>query len=389
MSCCLCHEKEWLTQKDTAYYFNALFIEDLHQRLNIDLTSLTDMIQLVRSYRTAIEHIKRVIKDQHRHCSYCSECGHSLSVDASQHNYILEAAAHYYSGLSDQQCNVLGKLTNCIDEMVAIDEMIGMNNIKEEFIRLMKFLATIDPGDLQKNSFLMHMVIMGPPGHGKTEIAKLLGNAFKKSGLLTSDKFVIATRANLIGKYCGHTAKETTAMFDQARGGVIFIDEVYSLGNPEKRDVFTGECINTINQLLSERTDTLCIIAGYEKEIATSFFSYNPGLERRFPWRFTIKQYTEQDLVDIFMKKMKDMGHEVLPGALIADDLKCNMFPNAGGDIVNLVTNCMLAYYDNSFLQGNANRPINRADVQGGMARYIKNRKPSKIVDEPPMGMYT
>jgi SpoVK/Ycf46/Vps4 family AAA+-type ATPase len=310
----------------------------------------------------------------------------------AEHDNILEGVSHYYTGLSDEQCRVLDKLTNCIDEMLVIDQMIGMDEIKGEFVRLLKFLSTIEPGELKKNSFLMHMVIMGPPGHGKTEIAKLLGNALKKSGLLTSDKFVVATRADLIGKYCGHTARDTTAVFDRARGGVIFIDEVYALGNPEKQDVFTGECINTINQLLSERTDTLCIVAGYENEIDTCFFSYNPGLERRFPWRFNIKPYTEQDLVDIFHKKLKDTGQSAMPDALFPSDIKKHkeLFSNAGGDIVNLVTNCMLSYYDNLFLQGPAGRPINRADVLGGMKRYIANRKTAgrSIDSGPPSGMY-
>jgi len=299
-------------------------------------------------------------------------------------------AVQYYSGLNDQQYGILNKLTICFNELVAIDEMIGMEEIKGEFVRLVKFLSSIDPKELRQNSFLMHIVIMGPPGHGKTEIARLLGNAFQKSGLLTSDKFVTAGRAELIGAYCGHTARETTKMFDKARGGVIFIDEVYSLGNTEKRDVFTGECIDTINKLLSERTDTLCMIAGYEEEIETRFFAYNKGLERRFPWRFRIKPYTEADLVEIFKKKINDIGHQIQNDALLPSDLKMHRhaFPNAGGDIVNLTTNTMLAYYDNCFLQGQTGRPINRLDVQNGLTRYLANRKPKPDMTAP-IGMYT
>lgn len=390
MVCCMCNNDSWLNLIDNSYFHDATIIEAFHYNMNTDITCLNDMIVLVRSYQEMIDSIKNVIQKRHNKCSNCALCGHVLSVDKSDHNDILESAVNYYTGIKVKQTNILCKLANCLDEMVAIDTMIGMENIKSEFIRLLKFIASIDPSELKKNPFLMHMVIMGPPGHGKTEIAKLLGRAFMKSGLLMSNKFEIATRADLIGSFCGHTAKATTAMFDKARGGVIFIDEVYSLGNPEKRDVFTGECINTINQLLSERSDTLCIIAGYEHEIDTCFFSYNSGLERRFPWRFSIKQYSSQDLVDIFNMKILNRGITLEEGALRASDIAENkgMFENAGGDILNLVTNCMLSYYDNKFLTNFSNTDITRNDVLTGLQRYLFNKKTKK--DEvPPHGMYT
>ena len=394
MACCLCNDPKWVSV-DTTYYFDMQLIEDLHWRLNntsaIDTDALAEMIGLLESFQLVKDSIHKVLVSYHTRCvCVCPSCGHSTKplVDDDQ-DMIIKYATQYYSGLTEEQWRVLNKLSNSISEMKTINNMVGMQSIKREFVRLLKFLASIDPEELKKNSHLMHMVITGPPGHGKTEIAKLLGNAFKKSGLLTSEKFVLATRADLIGMYCGHTAVQTTKMFDKARGGVIFIDEVYSLGNPEHGDVFTGECINTINQLLSERSDTLCIIAGYEDEISSSFFSYNPGLERRFPWRFNIKPYSEQDLVAIFHKKLKDIGYSADADALLASDIKKDTFPNAGGDIANLVTNCMLSYYENLFMQGGRSRPINRADVVSGLIRYNENRKKEVVDPGPPFGMFS
>jgi hypothetical protein len=356
-----------------------------------ETTELLDMIALVKSYQITILHIMQVILEEHDSCSYCPCCGEDReAVMKPEHNLILNAAAQYYTGMTDIQCSVLDKLANCVDEMIEIEEMIGMTEIKHEFVRLLKFLSTMNPGELAKNSIMMNMVIMAPPGHGKTEVAKLIAKAFQKSGLLTSDAFVEARRSDLIGKYCGHTAKQTTEMFDKARGGVIFIDEIYALGNPEKRDVFTRECINTIMQLLSERPDTICIIAGYEHEIKTHFFSYNPGLERRFPWRFKIKQYTAEDLISIFHKKMHKLGHSVEDGALLPGDLGDHkeLFPNAGGDIVNLVTSCMLSYYDNNFMKHDNGRPVGRDDVLGGLLRYTGNRDKKIPPSPPPPMMY-
>ena len=89
---------------------------------------------------------------------------------------------------------------------------------------------------------------------------------------------------------------KTQKVIDNAEGGVLFIDEVYSLGNPGKRDVFTKECIDTINLNLTEKGDKLLvIIAGYHDDVNRCFFNYNQGLERRFPLRFNIKKYSDRN----------------------------------------------------------------------------------------------
>jgi len=94
-------------------------------------------------------------------------------------------------------------------------------------------------------------------------------------------------------------------MIDAAKGGVLFIDEVYSLGNAEKRDSFSKECIDTINEnLTTKKTDFICIIAGYKEDIKDCFFAYNAGLERRFPIRFHIDEYNASELFSIFKKKV-------------------------------------------------------------------------------------
>ena len=294
-------------------------------------------------------------------------------------------------GLTDYQYKSLERLAGAIKEIMAINNMVGMDKIKLQFMSLLKFLCNVDK--TRDNSFLMHMVISGPPGHGKTAIAQLLGKAFKQSGLLKNDTFITARRADLIGAYCGHTAKNTTAMFNKASGGVIFIDEVYSLGNKEKSDVFTKECIDTINQLLSERTDTLCIVAGYDKEIHENFFSYNKGLERRFPWRFTIDEYGPAELLQIFNKLVKEMEWAVEDKAISPSDFKKEYFLNAGGDVANLITNCIIAHYHLNFLAVEPKMMLCREDIEKGLADFIENKVRSKDKDEksspPPAGMYS
>ena len=294
--------------------------------------------------------------------------------------------------ITNYQYTALERLAGAINEIMSINNMVGMTAIKLQFMALLKFLTNVDK--TRDNSFLMHMVISGPPGHGKTAIAQLLGKAFKQSGLLKNDTFITARRADLIGAYCGHTAKNTTAMFNKARGGVIFIDEVYSLGNKEQSDVFTKECIDTINQLLSERTDTLCIVAGYDKEIHDSFFAYNKGLERRFPWRFTIDEYGPAELLAIFRKMVLEMNWTIAPDAITEKDFsKKELFANAGGDVANLITNCIISHYHLNFLCQEPKMELNREDVERGLSEFTENKEKSKNKSKsdsaPPPGMYT
>lgn len=394
--CCHCDRDQWLIWKNYTYHIDHYAIETFFYYFNGQITHMSDMILLLKSYQKVIASISEVIQTYHAiSCGYrCTHCQQMLPMSMDLCNNEtpcdMEEAIYYYTGLTPQQTFDMDKLVGCLPELIEIDRMVGMESIKDECINLLKFLMSVDPQQLVDHKLPMHIVISGPPGHGKTDIAKLIGKMFSKAGVLKSDNFVFATRADLIGKWCGHTAKQTTEVFDKARGGVVFIDEVYALGNSQKRDVFTKECIDTINQLLSERMDTLCIIAGYAEEIETCFFSYNKGLKRRFPWRFDIKPYETQHLVDIFYKKMEDMQREIDPHALTVKDLEQHIdkFENAGGDIVNLVTNCILAHHSNSFMNRNRmTKPIQRTDVLTGLKRYL-DRKPKPIDDTPPHGMY-
>ena len=393
--CYVCDTKEWYTYRDQLYYFDQYIIEKFYNIFGHSCDTLEDLIHLITHFRGMCNNIKHSITETHQircACS-CEKCGQYIpgsdkTKPIPQIECLWDDAYLYYSGLTHEQYETLSRLNNCYDEIGAINSMVGMDSIKEEFLKLLKFLSTNNGAD----NFMMHMMITGPPGHGKTHIAKLLGRAFQKSGLLKSDKFVAPTRANLIGAYCGHTAKETTKQFDKAQGGVIFIDEVYALGNKEKRDVFTKECIDTINQLLTERNDTLCIIAGYEHEIQECFFAYNMGLARRFPWHFKINPYTEQDLIDIFIKKMSEQGWTVEPNALREKDIKDNKehFVNAGGDIENLVSRCILSHYSNSFLHG-VTKVITRQDVKTGLDDYVSGHQVNESTPPPPPpphGMY-
>ena len=188
-----------------------------------------------------------------------------------------------------------------------LDNMIGMDMVKSSILdQILYYIQNFHTLGCSKNDF-MHTVIYGPPGTGKTELAKYIGEIFSKLGVLKKNVFKKVTRSDLIAGYLGQTATKTRGVVESCLGGVLFIDEAYSLGNNEKGDSFSKECIDTLCEALSDHKETLMvIIAGYEKELKTCFFDYNQGLESRFTWRFQTSDYTYQELYHIFIKKVRD-----------------------------------------------------------------------------------
>ena len=124
-----------------------------------------------------------------------------------------------------------------------------MNKAKNQLFR---HLAYFLHGSATGNE-IMHIQITGPPGVGKTTLAGMLAEIYLVLGFLKNDEIVKAKRSDLIGEYCGQTAVKTQKVIDLAEGGVLLLDEAYSLGNRFKKDVFTKECIDTINRNLTEK----------------------------------------------------------------------------------------------------------------------------------------
>jgi chromosomal replication initiation ATPase DnaA len=195
---------------------------------------------------------------------------------------------------------------NIKPHLIELNDMIGMKSLKDSVVdQIIYFSQGLHKSSNKNDGDFMHTVIYGPPGTGKTEVSKILGNIYSKLGILTKNTFRKVTRADLIAGYLGQTAIKTKDVINSCIGGVLFIDEAYSLGNEEKRDSFSKECIDTLCESLSDHKDKLMvIIAGYEKELENCFFNLNQGLNSRFPWRFKIEKYTPSELKDIFTNKI-------------------------------------------------------------------------------------
>ena len=266
-------------------------------------------------------------------------------------------------------------------ELRQLDEMVGMKSLKKNVVDQLLYYMQ----DFHKNvDDYKHTVIYGPPGTGKTEVAKLLGNIYSKIGVIKKPSpttccdlttvFKKATRSDMIAGFVGQTAIKTKALVTSCLGGVLFIDEAYSLGD----DSFSKECVDTLCESMSDQKDNIMvIIAGYENELNERFFSLNAGLESRFAWRFQIDNYIHTELWEIFKKKVADCKWEM---AKFDGDLwfKKNFthFSAFGRDVETLLFKTKIAHSKRVYGKNDCEkRKIELADLDGGLKMFLDNKK--------------
>ena len=269
----------------------------------------------------------------------------------------------------------LSKLYEIKPELIELNNMIGLECLKDSIVdQLLYYLQKLHTNG--KGDFL-HTVIYGSPGTGKTEIAVILGSIFSKLGILKSDKFKKVTRSDLIGGYLGQTALKTNDLIKSSLGGVLFIDEAYSLGNSEKRDSFAKECIDTLCEALSYyKNDLMVIIAGYKDELKECFFDYNQGLNSRFTWRYTTGEYNAQNMMDIFQKKVLEEKWVIEPGCITEKwfDTKMQYFNYYGRDMETLFAKIKVAHGRRIFGKNiNMQKILNIDDMTLGFKKYLEN----------------
>lgn len=271
------------------------------------------------------------------------------------------------------------------EPLIKLNNMIGLAHIKENIIdQILFYIQNLHCFNSQSNNIdFMHTVIYGPPGTGKTEIAKIIGTIFSKIGILKKGTFKKVTRSDLIAGYLGQTALKTRDVIKEALGGVLFIDEAYSLGNTDKIDSFAKECIDTLCEALSDHKENLMvIIAGYENELNDCFFNINQGLNSRFTWRFKIDEYSANDLYDIFCKKVADSGWSFAEDANISSkwfEKNKSSFKFYGRDIETLLTKVKISHSKRVFcLDEKLKKKINLIDLENGFTIYLKNEYNNK-----------
>ena len=204
--------------------------------------------------------------------------------------------------------------TGALDEIkTEISELVGLAPVKEYVFGLADNLQVQQrraAAGMKTTSLSMHMIFTGNPGTGKTTIARLVAKYLKAIGALKGGQLVEVSRGDLVGRYTGHTAPLTSSVIESALGGVLFIDEAYSLYRGEQ-DSFGLEAIDTLVKGMEDHRDELVVIlAGYTKEMET-FLTANSGLASRFPNKIEFPDYTADELLDITNVLARGKGYRL------------------------------------------------------------------------------
>jgi len=270
------------------------------------------------------------------------------------------------------------KLINLVKPIELLNSMIGMSNVKKNIYQFIShFLQN------ERNHGMLNTAIYGKPGVGKTDLGKILCMIYSALEIVPSSRFTLVKASELIGKYVGETRQKTKKVIEEANGGVLFIDEAYSLTSGSGRDTSYGkECIDTLNQELSEnRSNLVVIIAGYENDIKQQFFAINPGLARRFPFRYVLNEYTKDEMKDIFLRMLRLQDNLYLSSDIQNNDIKelftdMDYFSNCGGDIENLITQIEFANNKRSLgKHPNIKGVFIKDDLIKGLEQYKAHKK--------------
>ena len=259
-----------------------------------------------------------------------------------------------------------------------------MESIKTSVLnQMLYFIQNLD-GGIDGGGDFKHTVLYGKPGTGKTEIAKLIGQIYSKIGILKNNVFKKVTRGDLIAGYLGQTAIKTTKVVNECIGGVLFIDEAYSLAPPDGNDIFSKECLDTLCELLSDhKNDLMVIIAGYEDDLQNTFFKSNKGLESRFIWKFSMQPYTAPELLLIFKKKVNEISWKLsveqdILSKWFSENYK--QFVHYGRDMEHLLTCVKICHGRRIYGKDkNLRKLITIDDLTTGYADFVSSNKSKSV----------
>ncbi|MES4904189.1 MULTISPECIES: right-handed parallel beta-helix repeat-containing protein [unclassified Streptomyces] len=203
------------------------------------------------------------------------------------------------------------------EELLAdLDAMIGLEAVKSEVTDLVNLLSATrrrQAAGLPTPKISHHLVFSGPPGTGKTTVARLYADLLLSLGVLATGQLVEVARADLVGRYVGHTAQLTKEVFERALGGVLFIDEAYTLTPEGAGSDFGREAVDTLLKLMEDhRDEVVVIVAGYTEEMAR-FLASNPGLASRFSRSVDFEHYSTDELVEIMGRHATASGYDCAP----------------------------------------------------------------------------
>lgn len=239
-------------------------------------------------------------------------------------NFLKKSLVEYYGYLeikricnSDEVVEDTRSLTDLLEEL---NNLIGLKNVKSkvnDLIIYQKVQKMREKEGLNAVKSTLHLSFTGNPGTGKTTVARIIGRIYKQLGLLSKGHFIEVSRTNLIAGYQGQTALKVKNVIEKAKGGVLFIDEAYSITENEQSDSYGRECITELTKALEDyRNDLVVIVAGYSEPMK-NFFSSNPGLKSRFNTFIEFEDYNTKELLEILISMCKNNDYDLTEKAKI------------------------------------------------------------------------
>ena len=365
-----------------------IIIEDITSK-NKPSSSLKDIVEQKKKRKRQKDEEEELQKEIELEKTYEYEW---LGDNISNIDDLIEIGLSYNERKSKKRRYNLNikKLNNLVKPLQDLKKMIGLKPIKDAiFNQIVFYLQELE----DKNTDMLHTVIEGPPGVGKTHICHILASIYKGLGFLKNNKVVSVKRDDFIAKYLGQTADKTRRKIEEALGGVLFIDEAYSMGDAEGRDSYSKEAIDMLTSFLSEHPhDLICIVAGYKEALQRRFFSQNEGLSRRFTHRFELTDYAPEDLRLIFFKIVEENGwfiydKETIPISFFEKNIKC--FKYNGGDMLTLFGYCKkihskrllkISVKEEILLENK--KKLSIEDIKGGLAEFLKNPEYAKRLED-------
>lgn len=288
-----------------------------------EIVKTADIIVNEQDYNSTIYLLRRIGKLQE-----ADDVQKEVKVlAAALKDSLMKFYGYHYIMSENQKASEQKEDNRTLDDLLKeLDSLIGLEKVKSkvnDLISYQKVQALRKQYGLHTQKETLHMAFTGNPGTGKTTVARIVGYVYKQIGLLSKGHFVEVSRTDLIAGYQGQTALKVKKVIEQAKGGVLFIDEAYSITENDHSDSYGRECLTELTKALEDyREDLVVIVAGYSEPMK-HFFTSNPGLKSRFNTFIEFPDYSANELFEMFEKLCKSNDYVLSEGTkkLVFDKL--------------------------------------------------------------------